>query len=158
MPSVSITLRAPMPNEPAWTTQESVDADVPVSSAWTFMTNVANWSDPPAEFSLEGRFAPGAHGTTRMPGQPPTSWIIGEVEDQRSYTIEVSVATHTSVRFHWRFDPVCEQRTTLTQRVELWGDDAAALVDTIRSAFEPSLASGMQRAARMMTERAAQDQ
>jgi hypothetical protein len=147
-----------MPNEPVWTTQESVDVDVPVSSAWAFMTNVANWSDPPAEFSLEGPFVAGAHGTTQMPGQPPTSWIVREVAHQRAYTIEVSVAAHASVRFQWRFDRVSEQRTTLTQRVELWGDDAAALVDTIRSAFEPSLASGMQRVARMMAERAAQDQ
>lgn len=146
-----------MPNRPVWTIENSVDVDVPVSSAWTFMTNVANWSDPPAEFSLVGPFAAGAHGTTQMAGQPPTSWIIREVEDQRSYTIEVSVAVHALVRFHWRFDRVSEQRTALTQRVELWGDDATTLVDTIRAAFEPNLASGMQRVARMMTERAAQD-
>ena len=146
-----------MPNEPVWTTQESVDVDVPVSSAWAFMTNVANWSDPPAEFSLEGPFVAGAHGTTQMPGQPPTSWIVREVVDQRAYTIEVSVAAHASVRFRWRFDRVSEQRTTLTQRVELWGDGAATLVDTIRAAFEPHLASGMQRVARMMMDRAAHD-
>jgi hypothetical protein len=146
-----------MPNEPVWTTQESVDVDVPVSSAWTFMTNVSNWSDPPAEFSLEGPFASGAHGMTRMPGQPPTSWIIRDVIHQRAYTIEVAVASDASVRFRWRFDRVSEQRTTLTQRVELWGDDAATLVNTIRAAFEPNLASGMQRVAKMMTEHAAQD-
>ena len=131
--------------------------EVPVSSAWTFMTNVANWSDPPAEFSLEGPFAAGAHGTTRMPGQPPRSWIVREVVHQRAYTIEASVAAHASMRFHWRFDPVSEQRTTLTQRVELWGNDAATLVDTIRATFEPHLAPGMQRVARMMAERAAHD-
>ena len=146
-----------MPNEPVWTTQESVDVDVPVSSAWTFMTNVANWSDPPAEFSLDGPFVAGAHGTTRMPGQPPTSWIIRAVVDQCSYTIEVSVAADAAVRFEWRFDPVSEQRTTLTQRVQLWGDGAAGLVDTIRAAFEPRLASGMQRVARMMMDRLAHD-
>jgi hypothetical protein len=146
-----------MPNEPVWTSQESVVVDVPVSLAWTFMTNVSNWSDPPAEFSLEGPFAAGAHGTTQMPGQPPTSWIIGEVVHHRAYMIEVSVAADAAVRFQWRFDPVSEQRTTLTQRVQLWGDGAATLVDTIRAAFEPNLASGMQRVARMMTERAAQD-
>ena len=33
--------------------QQSVDADVPASFAWQYMTNVSNWSDPPAEFSLE---------------------------------------------------------------------------------------------------------
>ena len=74
-----------------------------------------------------------------------------------AYTIEVSVAADAAVRFQWRFDPVSERRTTLTQRVQLCGDGAATLVDTIRAAFEPNLASGMQRVARMMTERAAQD-
>ena len=71
--------------------------------------------------------------------------------------IEMSLAAHAAVHFQWRFDPVSETANHVTQRVELWGDGAAALVDTIRAAFEPNLASGMQRVARMMTERAAHD-
>ena len=45
--------------EPAWECQQSVDADVPVSFAWQHMTTVSNWSDPPAEFTLDGPFATG---------------------------------------------------------------------------------------------------
>ena len=54
-----------MSTESVWTCEQSVDADVAVPFAWQFMTDVGNWSDPPAEFVLEGPFAPGTRGTTR---------------------------------------------------------------------------------------------
>jgi hypothetical protein len=34
--------------------ERSVGVDVPVEFAWQFMTDIANWSDPPAQFTLEG--------------------------------------------------------------------------------------------------------
>jgi hypothetical protein len=46
-----------MSSAPAWECQRSVDVDVPVSFAWQWMTDVRNWSDPPAEFTLDGPFA-----------------------------------------------------------------------------------------------------
>ena len=144
-----------MSKDPVWACQESVDADVPVSSAWSFMSDVRNWSDPPAEFSLDGPFAAGTHGTTQMPGQPPTSWIIRNVVFERAYTIEGFFLEHASLLVHWRFDPLADGRTRLTQRLELCGENAARFIDDIRSAFEPNLEPGMQRIARMMMERTA---
>jgi polyketide cyclase/dehydrase/lipid transport protein len=137
--------------------QQSVVVDVPVSFAWTFMTDVRNWSDPPAEFSLDGPFAGGTRGATRMPGQPDRSWTVQEVTPGRAYTLHTSLGEHAYVLFHWRFDPVSEHRTTLTQRIEVGGEHAEANVNDIRSAFEPSLEPGMQRIARMMMTRAARE-
>ena len=55
--------------------------------------------------------------------------------------------------FHWRFDPVTEHQTRLTQRIELWGENAATYVDGIRSGFEPNLEPGMRRLAGLMESR-----
>jgi hypothetical protein len=140
--------------ESVWTCQQSVDADVPVAFAWQFMTDVRNWSDPPAEFTLEGPFAPGTRGTTRMPGQPANSWTIRDVDPGRGYTIEGgSFLEHASLIVHWRFERLADDRTRLTQRLELCGEHAGRYVDDIRAAFEPNLEPGMQRIARMMMDR-----
>jgi hypothetical protein len=137
-----------MDSTPAWTCQCSVDADVPVSFAWQYMTDVSNWSDPPAEFALDGPFAAGSHGTTRMPGQLPNSWLIRDVDPGKGYTIEVSALFEGALLLvHWRFDPVPEQRTRITQRIELCGENAAAYVDGVKAGFEPNLEPGMRRMA-----------
>ncbi len=146
-----------MSSAPAWECQRSVDVDVPVWFAWTYMTDVGNWSDPPAEFTLDGPFAVGTRGTTRLPGQDTSFWTIGDVDPGRGYTIQGgSFLENASLFCHWRFDPLSEHRTRLTQRLELCGEKAAAYIDDIRSAFEPHLEPGMRRIAQMMT-RAAED-
>jgi polyketide cyclase/dehydrase/lipid transport protein len=142
-------------SEPAWICQRSVDVDVPVLFAWRFMTDVGNWSDPPAEFTIDGPFAPGTHGTTKMPGQPAGNWTIRDVDPERAYTIETdSFFENASLIVHWRFETLASDRTRLTQRLELGGVNAARYVDNVRTAFEPNLEPGMQRIARVMIERA----
>jgi hypothetical protein len=119
------------------------------------MSTVANWSDPPAEFAIHGPFAAGTTGSTRMPGQPPTSWLIREVDSGRAYTIEAaSFPDETQLLFHWRFDELSEHRTRLTQRIELLGKNAFAYADRIREAFEPNLEPGLQRIAEKMAQAA----
>jgi Polyketide cyclase / dehydrase and lipid transport len=146
-----------MSPEPVWICQHSVDVDVSVSFAWQYMTDVANWSDPPAEFTLEGPFAAGTRGTTRMPGQPDRHWTIQDVTPGRAYAIHGSLAEDAFVLFHWQFDALSEHRTRLTQRLELCGEHAAAYINDIQSAFEPHLEAGMHRIAELMIARAAQD-
>jgi Polyketide cyclase / dehydrase and lipid transport len=145
-----------MNSAPAWECQRSVDVDVPVSFAFAYLTDIRNWSDPPAEFALDGPFANGTRGTTRMPGQPAASWTIRDVEPGRGYTIEGGSFLERAVLLvHWRFDPLSEQTATLTQRMELIGENAAAYVDAMKSGFEPNIEPGMQRIAERM-ERARQ--
>jgi hypothetical protein len=137
--------------EAVWASERSVDVDVAASFAWQYMTDIRNWNDPPAEFTLEGSFAAGTRGTTRMPGQPTRSWTIQDVTPGRAYAIHGSLAADAFVLFHWQFDALSEHRTRLTQRLELWGENAAAYVSDIQSAFEPNLEPGMRRIAEMMT-------
>lgn len=146
-----------MTSEAVWACERSVDVDVPVAFAWQFMTDVANWSDPPAEFTLEGPFAPGSQGTTRMPGQADRDWTIQDVTPGHAYTVHAWLAEGVFILFHWLVDPLTDQRTRLTQRMELRGENAAAFINDIQSAFEPHLEAGMQRIGRLMMSRAGQD-
>jgi len=123
-----------MKTAPAWECQRSVDVDVPVSFAWQYMTDIRNWNDPPAEFALDGPFADGSRGTTRMPGQPPASWTIRDVEPGCAYTIEGgSWFERAQLLVHWRFDALSERRARLTQRLKLCGDNAATYVEEVRA-------------------------
>ena len=139
---------------PAWECQRSVEADVPVWFAWQYMTDIRNWNEPSAEFTLDGPFAPGTRGTTHMPGEPPRDWIIGGVEPGRGHTIESgSSLENATLLVHWRFDPVSERTARLTQRIELWGENADAYVEGMRAGFEPNLEPGMRRIATLMEQR-----
>lgn len=139
-----------MRDAPAWNCQRSVEADVPVSFAWTYMTDVSNWSDPPAEFSLDGPFAAGSRGTTRMPGQPARGWVIRDVDPEKAYTLETALPERVLLLFRWRFDELSGGRTKMTQRIELYGDHAAAYIEQIRGGFEPNLEPGMRTIAESM--------
>jgi hypothetical protein len=139
---------------PAWSCERSVDADVPVAFAWEYMTDVRNWNDPPAEFSLDGPFASGSRGTTRMPGSPPAEWTIRDVEPGHAYTIEGVVDEGVVLRVRWFFDRLEGDRARLTQRIELTGDGAARHVAAVRAGFEPNIEPGMRRIAALMTARA----
>jgi hypothetical protein len=141
-----------MSNAPAWECQYSIDVDVPAPFAWQYMTDVGNWSDPPAEFTLDGPFTSGAQGTTRMPGQPPAAWTVRDVDDGRAYTIEGgSFLENARLLFCWRFDPISNDCSRLTQRVELCGENAAAYIEGVRDGLGPNLEPGMLRIARLMT-------
>jgi hypothetical protein len=136
---------------PMWQCHYAIDVDVPVSYAWSYMTDVRNWNDPPAEFSLEGPFVDGTRGLTHTPGQPPIWWTIRDVERGRAYTIESGPFLDRAVlRFYWQFDPLSERSARMAQRVELSGENAAAYVDEIKTAFGANLEPGMRRIAQMI--------
>jgi hypothetical protein len=140
---------------PAWLCQRSVDVEVPASFAWAYMTDVRNWNDPPAEFALQGPFADGTRGTTKLRDQPPASWTIRDVEPGRGYTIEGgSFLERAQLLVHWRFDPLSDKTARLTQRMELLGENAAAHVAGISAAFEPNMEPGLRRIARLMEQSA----
>jgi hypothetical protein len=137
-----------------WQCQCSIEVDVPVSFAWRYMTDIRNWNDPPAEFTLDGPFIEGSRGITEMPGRPPAMWTIRDVQPGRAYTIEGGSFLERAVLLvHWRFDSLSERTATLTQRIELLGENAAAYVDDIKSAFEPNMEPGLRRIAQSMERR-----
>jgi polyketide cyclase/dehydrase/lipid transport protein len=136
----------------AWEIAHVVETDASPSFAWNYWTNVAHWADPPAEFALEGPFAPGAQGTTRLPGQEPLHWVIREVVAPNSATIELPVGEGASIFFKWRVDGLADGRTQLTQRIVLAGEKADAFLEQAKAAFSTSPADGMRRLAAAMGE------
>ena len=50
-------------SEIAWQIAHSVDSKADLPFAWAYITDVANWDDPPATFELEGPFEAGSYGT-----------------------------------------------------------------------------------------------
>lgn len=81
-----------------------------------------------------------------MPDQPPICWLIREVRFGESFTIEMEMDRAT-LSFEWRFDPLPENRTRLTQRIVLSGENAPAYVDQVNAGFGSTLADGLRRIA-----------
>ena len=129
--------------------EHSIEADVSPAFAWKFRTDIATWHDPPATFLLDGPFAEGSRGTTLMPGQDPLPWWIRDVQTGRSFAIEVPLDQAT-LRFEWHLRAVSERRTKLTQRIILFGSNAATYRQQVETGFGTSLGAGMERIAASM--------
>ena len=138
-----------MVSDVAWEITHSVDANASPAFAWNYMTNVANWDDPPAKFELDGPFKFGSSGMTRMPGQEPLHWHIRSVSLMEAYTLEMAL-DRAALSFEWRFDGLNGGRTRLTQHIVLKGENAAVYEAQMQSAFTLSLAAGMNKIAAAM--------
>jgi hypothetical protein len=134
---------------PTWEIAHSVETNASPTFAWNFWTNVANWDDPPAKFELDGPFAKGSRGTTRLPGQEPLNWFIQEVTPPHAATIEMSLGG-ASLSFQWRFEGLPDGRTRLTQRIVLAGEKAALYLSQVKAAFTANLPGGMNKMATAM--------
>ena len=62
--------------------EHSVEAHVSAAFAWSFWTDIRNWDDPPARFMLDGPFADGSRGTTRIAG-PGAIALVGAERSSR---------------------------------------------------------------------------
>jgi hypothetical protein len=135
--------------EVAWETEHSVETAASPEFAWAYMTDVANWHDPPAQFRLEGPFTTGGLGATDIPGQPTRPWRLQDVRPIESYTVEFSLDRAT-LSFLWHFSSLPGRRTRLTQRIMLQGENAAAYLFDVQEAFTSSLEPGMNKIATAM--------
>jgi hypothetical protein len=127
----------------------SVETKASLTFAWNYWTNIANWSDPPAQFELDGPFAAGSRGTTRLPGHEPVRWVIREAVPHKGATISIKLEGAT-LSFHWEFDGLPGGRTQISQRVVLQGEHAGAYVSQVESMFASNLPEGMKRLAAAM--------
>jgi hypothetical protein len=129
-------------SEPAWQFQHSVECNAPRQFAWNYWTNVANWSDPPASFHLDGPFDIGSQLTTSLPGQTLHS-VIRDVVAGREAIIEMQL-TDAIVSFYWKFETLTEDTSRITQRIVLSGPNAAAFVAQA-GILEQSVPEGMRK-------------
>jgi hypothetical protein len=127
----------------------SVEVDVSPAFAWKFRTDVSNWDDPPAHFTLDGPFEAGSRGTTQLPGHETLHWLIREIQLGESFVTEMQLDRAT-LTFEWYFEGVSEDRTKLTQRIVLSGENAGAYAGQVEAGFGPNLPDGMKRIAAEM--------
>jgi hypothetical protein len=132
-----------------WEMTHSVETNACPAFAWNYWTDVANWDDPPAKFDLDGPFASGSRGTTRLPGQQPLQWFIREVTPPSAAAIEMQLEGAT-LSFEWRFEGLADGRTRLTQRVVLNGENADVYLPQVKSTFTANLPDGMIKLATAM--------
>ena len=82
-------------SQPVWQFEHSVEVRASCAHAWAFWTVVSNWAlvegDAVEWIKLEGPFAPGARGATKVPGQEPRHWVISNVEAGKAATIQVQI-------------------------------------------------------------------
>jgi hypothetical protein len=133
-------------NDIAWATEHSVETTATPAFTWTYMTDVKNWDDPPAEFRLNGSFTSGSLGTTKIPGQAPRQWRLREVKPHASYTIEIALEG-ALILCKWVFKELPNSQTRLTQHITLEGENASSYKGDVQRTFEPALAPGMSRIA-----------
>ena len=126
--------------------EHSIEAEVGPAFAWNWRTDIKNWDDPLAQFQLDGPFARGSWGTTRLPGQEPIRWQIRDVRPGASFIIDMPL-DRAVLSFEWLFEAVSNRRTRITQRIVLSGDNAAAYADQVRVGFGSTLPDGMKRIA-----------
>lgn len=132
-----------------WEINHSVETNASPAFAWHYWTNIANWDDPPAEFALEGPFATGSRGITRLPGQEPLHWFIREVTPPNAATIEMSL-DGAVLSFEWRFVGLADGRTRLTQRIVLKGEKAEMYLSQVKTAFTANPPNALNKLATAM--------
>lgn len=93
-----------MKEQVAWEASHSVAAEASASFAWSYLTDISNWNDPPATFQLDGPFREGARGATLMPDEEPRAWRIGRVTPGESYVLEMELEGAT-LSFTWPCEP-----------------------------------------------------
>jgi len=127
-----------------WSFQHSVECPVNRELAWKFWSNVDNWArvDPAVEWStLDGPFSAGTRGTTKPRGSEPNHWLITDVVDGTSATIEISIP-RALVRFRWLLEDTENDTSRLTQTASLEGERAAEYEAAVKD-LEAGIPAGM---------------
>ena len=135
-----------MMSDAAWEMEYSSDTAADLAFAWAYMSDISNWDDPPATFELDGPFADGTQGTTRMPGQADRHWRLRDVVPRRRYTVEFALEGGTFL-CRWVFSELPNARTRLTQRIALEGENASQYAADVEQAMGKTLGPGMERIA-----------
>ena len=129
-----------------WSFQHSVECPLSRDQAWKFWSNVDNWTkvDPAVEWAtLNGPFIAGTRGTTKPRGSEPNQWVLTNVDDGRTATIEITLPG-ACVRFRWLFEDTEGGGSKITQIASLDGERAREHEEGTR-ALEEGIPAGMRK-------------
>ena len=134
----------PKVSEPVWQFEHSVETGASRQFAWKYWTNVGNWVDPPAEFRIEEPLCSGfpLDQQRARAGSLAFSDSRGSTADGYEYR---DAACGSGLALRMGFDELPAQRTRITQRLSLAGENAAYRDKVV--IFESSVPEGMKRLA-----------
>ncbi len=81
-------------------------------------------------------------GRAYLVGGGTTDWIVPEVTPERRFLINVALSEAT-LQFELRFEERPGGGSVLTQRISLFGPNAAAYLEGVEAGFGTSLRDGM---------------
>ncbi len=139
-------------NKPAWQFEHSVECNANKDFVWSFWTDVSNWERIEGKavewIRLDGPFATGSNGATKMPGQEPHHWKIAQLIPGSLGVIEMTLEGAT---FHnrMRVEALGAERTLITQTMSLTGPKAGDFAPGMQM-FETTAPQGLAKMARAM--------
>jgi polyketide cyclase/dehydrase/lipid transport protein len=137
----------------AWAFEHSVECPVTREFAWRFWTDVSNWRlDSDIEsVELNGPFAGGSQGTTTTRTSGKIEWRLIDVHPvEKAAVVEIPLPG-AICRFRWTFEDLGD-RTRITQRVSIAGENAFSVINSMASSLESSIPAGMRRLSESMAE------
>jgi len=131
-----------------WKFEYSVECQAARDFAWLFWTNVDNWRlDVEVDsVQLDGPFAAGSRGATKVRNGDSVNWFIVEVRDGNHAVIELPI-TGAVLRMAWTFEDSPRGGTRITQQMMLSGEQAGAYEETIGRQMEEGMPQGMRKLA-----------
>lgn len=78
-------------------------------------------------------------------------WQIRDVRPEKAFIFEMPL-DGAAIAFEWLFEAVSSDRTRITQRIVLSGENATPYVNQVQAGFGSNLADGMIRIADAMAE------
>ena len=129
----------------AWVFEHSTECKADKNFAWKFWTDVSNWEKLEGKkvewIKLNGPFAEGTVGTTKMLGQEPHQWKISKLTPFETATIEMSLdgAIFSNVM---QFKAIPNHETKITQRFTLEGVKASNFIEGMKM-FEKNAPEGL---------------
>ena len=131
-------------DEHPWTFEHSIDCGVTAEFAWTFWTNVSNWTlDADVEsVEIDGPFVAGALGFTKSKRSGLVEWRITEAQTGRA-VIEFPLQGAVG-RFVWTFEDRGSY-TRITQRCRLDGAQAGPYAKSAGPSLEAGIPVGTRK-------------
>jgi hypothetical protein len=132
--------------KPLWAKQESVEVGAEPAFAFRYLASIENMAADPGIERVEAdglsRDRPGMHGKTHLVGGGSIDWVVADAEADRQMVIDLMLPD-ACVRFELRFEPREGGGTIFTQRVSLFGPNAADHLRGAEAGFATSLRDGM---------------
>lgn len=134
------------PERPVWEMEESVEARAEPAFAFRYLTSIENVEADPGIERIETdgpyRDRVGMRGTTHLAGGGTNEWVVSAVEPGRRFVIDLALRD-AFLRFEFRFEDRAGGGSVVSQRISLFGPNAAEYLEGVAAGFGTTLGDGM---------------